>query len=230
LAGTWQFSLDTADVGIQQKWFLTDLADSVYLPGTTDINHKGFLNTDTTTGHLNRVYKYEGAAWYRKRVVIPENLRNKHIQLSLERTKSSNVWIDSIPIGGSHILQSPQQFDVTPYMTPGEHSITIRIDNSLTLTPYGNVHIYSDDTQTNWNGIIGELFLEATDKTYISNLQVYPDIHDQKIDIKLEIENQLQAGDVHIDLLVEEVYNDKTRRLKSLHVDTICEPVVHLCI
>jgi hypothetical protein len=228
LKGPWQFSLDTADFGIRQKWYLSDLKDTVTLPGTTDINRKGFLNTDTTAVHLNRIYKFEGAAWYRKRVFIPESFQNRHIQLFLERTKSSKVWIDSTFIGESRILQSPQQFDVTEYVTHGEHFITIRIDNSLKLTPYGNVHIYSDDTQTNWNGIIGRLFFEASPKTYISNLRVFPDIDQQKFDVELEIENPLHSADVNIELILERTFQGKTQRLKSQKYSRACEPVIKL--
>ncbi|HEY4784688.1 MAG TPA: sugar-binding domain-containing protein [Bacteroidales bacterium] len=215
LEGKWQFALDTASVGIQQKWYLSELKDAVNLPGTTDSNYKGFLNRDTTTFHLNRVYTYEGAAWYRKKVVIPSNFKDKHIQLSLERTKSTKVWIDGIPAGGSHILQTPQQFDVSKYLTPGEHFITIRVDNSLKLTPYGSVHIYSDDTQTNWNGIIGKIYLEATSKTYISDIQVYPDVDKKNISIRLHISNPQDLKDADIALKVEKSINGKSTWLKS---------------
>ena len=94
LSGSWQFSMDTAQAGIPEKWFLKDLPDSILLPGTMDLNRKGFRNTDTTTMHLNRVYVYEGVAWYRKEISVPENWRDKHIQLIMERTKPSKVWID----------------------------------------------------------------------------------------------------------------------------------------
>ena len=223
LKGEWQFALDYSAVGIEEKWNLSDLNDSIQLPGTTDLNHKGFLNKDTTTMHLNRVYKYEGPAWYRKKVVIPKNYEGKHIQLFLERTKSSKIWVDSTLVGGSSILQSPHQFDLTEYLTPGTHYITIQIDNSLKLTPYGNVHIYSDDTQTNWNGIIGKIYLEVTPKTYISNLQVYPDIDQKKIDIKMEIENQLDLDSIEVELLVEKTINGKTTSLKTTKINTACK-------
>ena len=146
LQGKWQFALDTGNVGVQEKWFLKDFSESVNLPGTTDLNHKGFLNRDSTTMHLSRVYTYEGAAWYRKKVVIPKEFQNKHIELFLERTKLTTVWIDGNLVGGSKLLQTPQQFDVSNYLKPGEHFITVRVDNRLKLTPYGNVHIFSDDT------------------------------------------------------------------------------------
>ena len=77
-----------------------------------DLNKKGFLNHDTTTLHLKRLYRYEGPAWYRKKIVIPAEFKDRHIQLVLERTKSSKVWIDSHYIGESFQLQSPQYCDV----------------------------------------------------------------------------------------------------------------------
>ncbi|MBD3340312.1 MAG: beta-glycosidase, partial [Candidatus Lokiarchaeota archaeon] len=71
LSGHWQFSIDSADVGIQQKWYLADPEDVIELPGTTDLRRKGFLNQDTSASHLNRIYRYEGPAWYRKKITIP---------------------------------------------------------------------------------------------------------------------------------------------------------------
>jgi len=228
LQGKWQFAMDADNVGSAQNWFLKDLQDTITLPGTMDENGKGFLNKDTTTMHLNRVYKYTGAAWYRKTVVIPADFKNKHIQLILERTKPSKVWVDSTFVGSSTLLQSPQQFDVSAYLTPGEHSITIVVNNDLRLTPYGNVHIYSDDTQTNWNGILGDLYLEASDKTYLADLQVYPDIDSRKIAVKLQIDNQLNLDSLAINLFVEKTVTNKTRRLKTIHFHSVCQPEIDL--
>ena len=36
LSGSWQFALDTAKVGIKEKWYAQTLSDSVKLPGTLD--------------------------------------------------------------------------------------------------------------------------------------------------------------------------------------------------
>ena len=43
LTGTWKFRLDSANVGMQQKWFNKVFDDSVRLPGTTDEKQKGNL-------------------------------------------------------------------------------------------------------------------------------------------------------------------------------------------
>ncbi|MCB0777576.1 MAG: hypothetical protein KDB99_14805 [Chitinophagaceae bacterium] len=217
LRGSWQFALDTGITGIQKQWFLRDLSDTILLPGTTDLRQKGFLNTDTTTLHLNRLYTYEGAAWYRKKVIIPESFRNKHITLHLERTRSSSIWVDDQPAGSSHLLQSPQQFDVSALLKPGVHYISIMINNDLRLTPYGNVHIYSDDTQTNWNGILGEIYVEASSPTYIRDLQVFADTKQNKIDVKLDIAPGTQKGIAEIVLAIEKTVNGRTTKFKSQH-------------
>jgi hypothetical protein len=220
LSGTWEFSLDPDDNGIDELWFLKDFDDSVELPGTTDSNQKGYLNKDTTTAHLNRVYKYEGAAWYKKKITIPESFSGKHIELFLERTKSTRVWIDSTYISGSRILQSPQWFDITDHATPGEHTITLMVDNSLDLTPYRETHIFSDETQTNWNGVIGEMFIRAMPKTYISDLQVYPNIQDSTISIRMGIENGADLESGSFEFLVKRTDHEKTKWLPSVTIDT----------
>jgi hypothetical protein len=228
LEGSWQFALDTNGAGVTDKWYLSDLNDSITLPGTTDLNHKGHRNTDSTTLHLSRIFQYEGAAWYRKRVIIPAGFKNRHIILFLERTKPTQIWIDSLFAGSSRILQTPQQFDLTRFLSPGEHFITIRVDNSLKLTPYGNIHIYSDDTQTNWNGIIGRIYLEASAPVYISDLQVFPDIDNRKIDIRLNISDDQNVKDIGIKIQVEKLINGKSVWLRPKFVKTSFKPVNNL--
>lgn len=221
LSGTWAFALGTADVGLDENWFLTTFSDSVQLPGTTDSNQKGFKNQDTTTMHLSRVYKYEGVAWYKKTIQVPETCKDKALKLHFERSKPSQVWIDSTLVGSSILLQSPQEFDVTSILTPGEHTLTVRVDNSLELTPYGHVHIYSDDTQTNWNGILGGLYIEAAPQSHIINLQVYPKVDKKKIDIMMELELADDVKKLNIELVVKEISAGQTSTLpsKSLQIE-----------
>ncbi len=216
ISGEWQLALDSSGVGEKERWFLSELGDNILLPGTTDLRQKGIRNSDTTTMHLNRPWKYEGIAWYKKEVNIPENFADRHLNLFLERTKPTKVWIDSVLVGSSRLLQSPHRYNVTTYLTPGIHYITVMVNNDLTLTPYGNVHIYSDDTQTNWNGILGEMYIESSDLTHITNLQVYPDIHDCEIDITLEVENPKEFTTIDVNFKVEKKFKGKTTRLDAV--------------
>jgi hypothetical protein len=228
LAGQWQFALDTLRTGEAQHWFLKNFDDSVQLPGTTDQNEKGFLNRHATTMHLNRIFRYEGAAWYRKEVEIPESFRDKHIALILERTRSTRIWVDSIPAGESRLLQAPQEFDLSALLTPGKHTLTIRVDNSRRLTPYGNVHIYSDDTQTNWNGILGKMCLEVSPGTRIAGVKVFPDIDHRLIRVRIKLDNHLQLTDAALELHVRKSVAGKTILLKPFKSTVQCRDMVEL--
>lgn len=158
LAGTWKFRLDAGDVGVKEKWFTQTFDDTVQLPGTTDENRKGIHKDEQCIDRLSRVWYWKGAAWYQRRVTIPNAWKGKRGTLFLERTKHARVWVDGKYCGGEDTLSAPQLFDLTAAMTPGEHTITAVVDNA-TLPPVGPAHAVDERTQTNWNGIIGKMEL-----------------------------------------------------------------------
>lgn len=215
LDGRWQFAMDTASVGESEKWYLTDLADSVQLPGTTDLNKKSHKNSyhcnclvnvmkkplhkechpyqDTTAYHYTREYPFVGKAWYRRTIDVPRSFCDKNIFLTLERTKVTKVWIDDQYIGENKLLSAKQIFDVTKHLTPGMHHLTIMVDNDPKLVPTGLSHIYSYDTQTNWNGILGEISLTARPSCFVARTDVFPNVKNREAQIRLRIKNTSKA-------------------------------------
>jgi hypothetical protein len=173
LAGAWKFRLDAADVGVKEKWFAQKLTDTVQLPGTTDENHKGELKDEQCVDRLSRVWYWKGPAWYQRQVTIPAAWAGKRITLLLERAKHTRVWVDQTYCGGEDTLSAPQFFDASAALTPGEHTITVLIDNAK-LPPVGPAHAVDERTQTNWNGIVGRMELRATDPVWLDDIQVYP--------------------------------------------------------
>jgi len=153
LAGTWSFRPDPDNKGIDAEWFKTVFAETVKLPGTTDENQKGNKNDKRPTRHLSRPYVYFGPAWYRREIEIPQAWAGKHITLLLERTKNSRIWIDDKFVGIRESLSVPHIYDLSDVLSPGRHTLTVRIDNA-DKPPTGNCHAVSPDTQTNWNGIV----------------------------------------------------------------------------
>ena len=156
LAGSWRFALDPDDVGVEQQWFSRKLDDSVELPGTTDENHKGIRKDEQRVDRLSRVWYWKGPAWYQRTVTVPDGWKGKHLTLFLERTKTTRVWIDDTFCGWENTLSAPQVFDITRALTPGEHTITVLVDNAK-MPPVGPSHAVDERTQTNWNGIIGRM-------------------------------------------------------------------------
>lgn len=192
LSGTWRFSADTAKTGITSQLYNRQLPDEVRLPGTLDENNKGLINTNKQeTMHLSRELMYSGMAWYQKDVTIPENWSGKYIRLVMERTKPSQVFIDGRPAGSNTDLLTPQIYNLSEYLSPGPHKITILINNSNNAVPeeITGSHAWTEHTQSNWNGIIGKFCLEALDQVHIENIQVYSDIMLKKINVRLKISN-----------------------------------------
>lgn len=188
LAGTWSFRLDAEDVGVKEKWFAKTFDDTVQLPGTTDENQKGIKKDEQCIDRLSRVWYWKGPAWYQRKVTIPESWKGKRITLVLERTKYTRVWVDQTFCGGDDTLSAPHHFDLTPAMTPGEHTLTVLIDNAK-LPPVGPAHAVDERTQTNWNGIIGALELRATDTVWIDDVQIYPDAAKKQARVRVVVGN-----------------------------------------
>jgi hypothetical protein len=158
LSGTWQFALDRQG-NLRPN---APMSETVALPGTTDTNRKGDpLKWRGETSHLSRLYSYKGRAWYRRTVEIPRDWRGKTIYLTLERTKPSEVYVDGRKAGSANNISTPQVYDLSRLLTPGRHQLAIMVDNAngVPTQLYANSHAYTEDTQTNWNGIIGEICL-----------------------------------------------------------------------
>ncbi len=190
LSGTWQFALDSAENGLNEKWFEKDLTNEVKLPGTLDENNMGFVNNNhDETMRLSRERTYEGFAWYQKKVTIEDSWKNKEITLTLERTKPAKVWVDSNFAGENSTILSAQKYNLTQFLTPGEHTITVLVDNGPNSVPNGikGSHAWTEHTQTNWNGIIGEISLEATSKNYIESIEITPEINNKEAVVAIGI-------------------------------------------
>ena len=187
LAGQWRFALDANNAGVKEKWFEKTLDDTLQLPGTTDENRKGILNNARETSRLTRVYTFAGSAWYQQDINIPAEWSDKRITLFLERTKNSRLWVDGNGLGSQNSLVAPHIYPLGP-LSPGRHQLTLRINNSE-YPPIGDPHQISDQTQTNWNGVIGKIEFIATDPVYIDDVQVYPDIAAKTVKVRVSVIN-----------------------------------------
>lgn len=219
LQGSWEFQLDSLNQGVSQNWQTEGFSDSVQLPGTTDTNRKGVLNTkmDETT-HLSRIYSYVGKAWYKKQINIPEEWKSKNIHLFLERTKPTTVWLDGKKIGTNDNVSTSQTYDLTDYITPGNHEITIMVDNGESVPPQiiSNSHAYTESTQTNWNGIIGEMYLEALSSLHIKDIQVYPNAKDKSVLVKVKISHSGEIKQAQLKLGAEAWNTTDKHKVKVL--------------
>ena len=218
LAGEWKFRIDSLDQGIEQQWFTGEFSETVKLPGSMAENGKGYdvtVNTDWTGDIVDKSYftdkkferyrqpgnikipfwlkpvkYYKGPAWYQKDVEIPAGWSGKRVVLFLERCHwESTVYVNDVKAGSQNSLSTPHEYDLTDLLGPGKNRISIRIDNKVIIPIGVNSHSISDHTQSNWNGITGEILLFTRPKIFIDEIKVYPDLEKKTAKIIVSIKN-----------------------------------------
>ena len=167
LSGQWQVKLDAE----KQETMPQAYPETMMLPGTTSAAGLGMPNPAKETGCLTDAYRFEGAAWF-MRTFTAGDWTGEQTMLTLERTRKSTVYLDGRPIGHQESLCTPHRYFLPP-VHAGEHTLVIRVDNTDYPTRGG--HLTSPDTQSNWNGITGEISLTVA-HTLLTDLTVCPDL------------------------------------------------------
>ncbi len=148
LAGAWQVRLGEAAPA------------EIRLPGTLGDAGLGPEATRPLDGALTPRRLYVGPATYTHTVTVTPGMTGDY-ELFLERVmwKSTAAW-DGTPLGACDSLSAPHVHPIpAKLLTPGTHTLTLTIDNSL-IHPIGEKsHSYGDLMQTRWNGAIGRLEL-----------------------------------------------------------------------
>lgn len=246
LSGNWGFQIDSLDKGIQEQWFNKNLTEKIKLPGSMTTNGKGNdIDVNTPwTGSINDsswftksqyaryrekgnvkfpywlqpVKYYKGAAWYQKKIKIPATWKGRHIKLFIERSHwETSVWVDGRKIGLQNSLSTPHVFNLAGALTPGEHNVTIRIDNRVKDINVGiNSHSITDHTQTNWNGMIGKIYVAAFPPVYINEVSLYPDINNKEAHVRLQLVNTTGknfSGHIRLDAMPKNSPGEKIKPL-----------------
>lgn len=164
LAGEWNVELGKSGSAFaKNKRASQGEMKRAILPGTIDTNRLGFAPKDTMeTTHLTRLYAYKGAARYSRTINIPKDWKKKPVELFLERTRPTWVYVDGELVDSCNFISTPQRYLLPKKVKPGKHLLEIVVDNGRGVPEqvYGSSHAYTEDTQTNWNGIIGRIELQ----------------------------------------------------------------------
>lgn len=187
------------DYGLKGSWqvILEDgSSHSMMLPGTLDENGIGYRDVGANQWHpdenagnaafraedviatrFTRKYTYEGAARMSRRIscTVPEG---KRVFLEAERARCLKLWVDGkeVPDFIEPSISTPHVFEITGLLN-GDNELTLVSDNSYPGLPHDDI-VYSsaatDETQTNWNGVLGNFGLRIEDAIFISAIRVYP--------------------------------------------------------
>lgn len=184
--------------GIWQASLKDGISGDMNLPGTLDENGLGHKDMGTNQWHpeatignaqegydpnapiatrFTRKYTYEGEARLVRRIsFVPQN--GQRIFLEAERARCLKLLVDGkeIPDFVPPSISTPHVFEVTGLLN-GDNELTLLSDNSYPGLPHDAIVFSSaatDETQTNWNGVLGYLRLRTEEAVFLSDLRVYP--------------------------------------------------------
>lgn len=207
------------------------------LPGTLDENGIGHRDVGANQWHpdavlgnaageidkdapiatrFTRRHTYEGEARISRKITVPDYGTDRLFVLA-ERARALRLLVDGevCAVFRQGTLSTPYIFELTG-AAPGEHEFTFLSDNSYPGMPKAAIYYSSaatDETQTNWNGILGECSMYTRPQNFIDSLRVYPRA------VKKEEKNK--AGGYVLDVCVElapgakKVYKDAKIILQS---------------
>ncbi|MDE6179538.1 MAG: beta-galactosidase, partial [Phocaeicola sp.] len=212
LSGEWQFTTDSTqwnskiqlpgsmtsngfgeEITLNTPW-VGGIADSSYFKSEKYARYREPNNIKVPFWLQPEKY-YKGVAWYKKEVNIPADWNQQDIILYLERCHwETRLWVDNKEVGMQNALGAPHQYDLTGILTPGKHVLTMRIDNRVKEIDLGeNSHSISDHTQGNWNGVVGDMYLQVRPQVNIASMAVYPNVATKSIRVKANLKNRKHA-------------------------------------
>lgn len=171
---------------------------------------------DAIATRFTRHYTYEGEARLSRRVdeelltaVSAETAKGKRIFLEAERARTLRLFVDGkeIPDFIEPSISTGHCFEVTGLLKRNSR-LTFISDNSYPNLPHDSI-VYSsaatDETQTNWNGILGYLRLRTEEQTFLDDIRVYPSQNVLSVKMKLYAGSQYTGTvRVHCDALLED--------------------------
>lgn len=194
-----------------------DVGANQWHPDAVLGNAEGEIDKDAPIAtRFTRRHTYEGEARISRKITVPDYGTDRLFVLA-ERARALRLLVDgeACSVFRQGTLSTPYIFELTG-AAPGEHEFTFLSDNSYPGMPKAAIYYSSaatDETQTNWNGILGECSMYTRPQNFIDSLRVYPRA------VKKEEKNK--AGGYVLDVCVElapgakKVYKDAKIILQS---------------
>jgi hypothetical protein len=135
---------------------------------------------------------YAGSAWVQRSFTVPPEWAGRRLTLTLERPHwETTVWLDGQRVGCCDSLSTPHLYDLGCALPPGDHRLTVRIDNRIQVDVGPNAHSVSDHTQSNWNGIVGRIELEAASPAWLRRVRIFPSLARRAFLVKVDVASVL---------------------------------------
>ena len=185
LNGEWEIIFDEQNEGRTANWMMDAAFEehpekqTIQVPGAWELKKED----------------YEGVAFYRKIVEIPDSWKGKIIRLQFGAVNYlSEVWLNDEVVGFHEGGFTPFEFRVDEMIKPGEQNVLIlRVLGPITLTDKEIDGLGRMET-AQWRGglsagIWQEVKMVATEDTYLKDVFIQPNIHDNSAAFQLTLDH-----------------------------------------
>ncbi len=171
-------------------------AYDVRLPGSLDENGVGGPDTAELSSRLTRLHVYEGPACFEKRVTLACAAGHR-LFVVVERARFLSLTVDGWPVPArSGSLSTAWTFEVTRFADGAAHDLRLVSDNSYPGGPRDEI-LYSsaatDETQTNWNGLLGQVALAEQPRVFVSGLRLLMGQHGDRVCVTVDADARWQG-------------------------------------
>lgn len=203
LNGDWQFHFSPTPSSAPDGFYRTDFDagwwDVIPVPSNWQILGYGiprYLAADFAFDKSNPPHVQENTnetGCYRKTFTIPEDWQGRQIFIVFDGVDSAfYLWVNGQMVGYSQDSRLPAEFDLTPYVHPGENILAVR------------VYRWSDgaflEDQDMWflSGIFRDVYLFSTPGIHIRDFWVQTDLNasytDAELKLRLHLKNYKPTG------------------------------------
>ena len=165
------------------------------------------------------------------RTIRLEHTEGFRLFVDVERSRCLRLFVDGTEYKaiGPQTIATPSVFEITG-VGDGEHEFVFLSDNSYPGLPAEDI-LYSsaatDETQTNWNGLLGFFRLRREEPVFISSLRVCPADDARSLRLKVHIDAKTSFSGILIissealkeDVILRVNSNDCTILLNNLRDD-----------
>jgi hypothetical protein len=170
LAGRWEFRLDPNNAGASNRWYegaSTDGWTSISVPKPWERQGYNFDNLKSPGDAPYRApmsgdKPYNGYAWYRKQLVVPENWQGERLMLRLGKVRDwYRVFVNGRPLGEGTRVGEDRQLSPDETVSIASEAVRFGVENVIVIQVYNH---------NNFGGIVAgrpALYVEGQEPQFI---------------------------------------------------------------
>lgn len=194
LNGAWRLVLDTADAGIEERWYTGDTGPAesldVTVPAVWDLWVPG----------------YDGAGWYFREFSVDDAFKGKRCFLEFSSVDYyAEVWLNEHRLGGHEGGYTPFSLEATQALNVGgPNLLAVRVIDPHGPDGYGEfkpkqIPSAKEEGYFSFAGIWGDVRLAGRPPVYISDVFIQPDIRRKRITVTTEVDGGEGVVELSID-------------------------------